>query len=119
MAVTLWPSGGYRIAFLDHRQNEQQLWLLSMQSRIAVPYMLALCILVVQLTVSLIADLIGLCLTCSAIPFSVDCATAFIAIVSATILRSRLIQLNKKLDRGERVDGMTGEIGIKGFRFLH
>ena len=81
--------------------------------------MLALCILGVQLSVSFVANLIGFYLTSSVVPFSVNCVTAFIALVSATILRFRLIRLNKKLDRGEQVDGMTGEMGIKGFRFLY
>jgi len=45
---------------------------------------------------------------------SVNCMTSFIAIVSATILRFILARLNKKLDRGEVVEGAVGN----GFRFL-
>lgn len=36
---------------------------------------------------------------------SVNCATAFIAILAATALRFILVRLNKKLDRGEHVEG--------------
>ncbi|KUM57756.1 hypothetical protein ACN42_g9418 [Penicillium freii] len=50
---------------------------------------------------------------------SVNCATAFIAIVSATVLRFMLVRLNKKLDRGEEVEGaVPGEGSRRGFRFL-
>lgn len=50
---------------------------------------------------------------------SVDCATAFIAIISATVLRFMLVRLNKKLDRGEEVEGaVPGEGSRRGFRFL-
>ncbi|XHG07461.1 hypothetical protein AWENTII_010608 [Aspergillus wentii] len=54
---------------------------------------------------------------------SVNCATAFIAIISATLLRFMLVKLNKKLDRGESVigavsGGVPGEASAKGFRFL-
>jgi len=55
----------------------------------------------------------------------VDCATAVLAIIMATILRIILIRLNKKLDRGEHVEGainkgaaIPGEAAEKGFRFL-
>jgi len=52
--------------------------------------------------------------------------TAVMAIIAATILRFMLQRLNKKLDRGEHVEGaVIGEgegvndaVGRKGFRFL-
>lgn len=57
--------------------------------------------------------------------FSVDCATAAIAILAATALRFVLARLNAKLDRGEHVEGaVVGEgsqndlAAEKGFRFL-
>lgn len=50
---------------------------------------------------------------------SVDCATAFVAILAATALRFILVRLNKKLDRGEGVEGaVPGRAGSRGFRFL-
>ncbi|KAJ5819061.1 hypothetical protein N7474_004652 [Penicillium riverlandense] len=54
---------------------------------------------------------------------SVNCATAVIAILSATVLRFILVRLNKKLDRGESVEGavsggVPGEASHRGFRFL-
>ncbi|KAJ5997991.1 hypothetical protein N7499_005613 [Penicillium canescens] len=50
---------------------------------------------------------------------SVNCATAFIAIVAATVLRFMLVRLNNKLDRGEEVEGaVPGEGSRRGFRFL-
>lgn len=58
---------------------------------------------------------------------SVNCATAALAIIMATILRFMLVRLNKKLDRGEHVEGAigaghsgegVGEETKKGFRFL-
>jgi hypothetical protein len=56
---------------------------------------------------------------------SVCSGTAFIAIVAATILRIILVRLNKKLDRGEHVEGainsgkgVPGEAAERGFRFL-
>lgn len=60
------------------------------------------------------------------IAMTVDCVTVLIAILAATALRLLLVKLNKKLDKGESVDGMTGgnitnveaEIENKGFRFL-
>jgi hypothetical protein len=62
---------------------------------------------------------------CIVIAFSVDCATAALAIIMATILRFILIHLNKKLDRGEHVEGainkgagIPGEAAENGFRFL-
>ena len=58
--------------------------------------------------------------------FVVDCVTAFLAILCATWLRFILIDLNKKLDRGEAVEGavvvgegVPGEAAKKGFRFLY
>ena len=55
----------------------------------------------------------------------VNCVTAFIAIVAATVLRFTLVHLNKKLDRGEVVEGavavgeaVPGEAARKGFRFV-
>jgi len=60
------------------------------------------------------------------IAMTVDCVTVLIAILAATALRFVLVKLNKKLNRGESVDGMTGgnvtnvetQIEKKGFRFL-
>lgn len=50
---------------------------------------------------------------------SVNCVTAFIAIVAATVLRFILVRLNKKLDRGEAVQGsVPGQASSRGFRFL-
>ena len=57
---------------------------------------------------------------------SVNCVTAFIAICAATLLRFVLTGLNKKLDRGEAVEGavvsmgegVPGEAASKGFRFV-
>lgn len=50
---------------------------------------------------------------------SVNCATAFVAILSATVLRFMLVRLNKQLDRGEEVEGaVPGEGSRRGFRFL-
>lgn len=56
---------------------------------------------------------------------SVNCGTAILSIISATVLRFVLVRLNKKLDRGEEVDGAatgagegTKEAEQKGFRFL-
>jgi hypothetical protein len=48
------------------------------------------------------------------IAFSVNCVTAFIAILMAGVLRIMLVRLNKKLERGEHVEGAMGA----GFRFL-
>jgi hypothetical protein len=41
----------------------------------------------------------------------VNCLTAFIAILAATLLRFILIRLNKKLDRGELVEGAINNQG--------
>lgn len=50
---------------------------------------------------------------------SVNCATAFVAILSATALRFILARLNRKLDRGEVVDGsVPGQASARGFRYL-
>lgn len=50
---------------------------------------------------------------------SVNCATAFMAILSATALRFILVRLNRKLDRGEAVDGsVPGQASARGFRYL-
>ncbi|KAL8917244.1 MAG: hypothetical protein Q9208_008083 [Pyrenodesmia sp. 3 TL-2023] len=59
------------------------------------------------------------------VAMSVNCVTAFIAICAATVLRFILVHLNKKLDRGELVEGavaigkaIPGEAAKKGFRFV-
>jgi hypothetical protein len=59
------------------------------------------------------------------VAFSVDCATAALAIIAATSLRFILVHLNNKLDRGEYVEGainsgagIPSEAVEKGFRFL-
>ncbi|KAF7164284.1 hypothetical protein CNMCM5623_008924 [Aspergillus felis] len=51
---------------------------------------------------------------------SVNCVTAFIAILSATLLRFILVRLNKKLDRGDALNdaGVPGQASARGFRFL-
>ncbi|KAJ5901515.1 hypothetical protein N7495_002043 [Penicillium taxi] len=50
---------------------------------------------------------------------SVNCGTAVLAILAATALRFILVRLNKKLDRGETVEGaVPSEAGTRGFRFL-
>jgi hypothetical protein len=55
------------------------------------------------------------------IPLSVDCATAVLAIVMTVVMRIILGRLNKKLDRGEHVEGAInaapGEAAENGFRF--
>ena len=55
---------------------------------------------------------------------SVNCATSFVAICAATVLRVVLVRLNRKLDRGELVEGaiavseaVPGETSMKSFRF--
>ncbi|KAF2763779.1 MFS transporter, partial [Teratosphaeria nubilosa] len=58
--------------------------------------------------------------------FTVNCCTAFVAILLAAILRILLVQLNKRLDRGQPVEGAIsggvmqgeGEAMQRGFRFL-
>lgn len=60
------------------------------------------------------------------IAFSVNCGTIVLAILSATVLRFILVNLNSKLDRGEHVDGAvtgvgSGEVAAaadRGFRFV-
>ncbi|KAF2683718.1 pantothenate transporter liz1 [Lentithecium fluviatile CBS 122367] len=56
------------------------------------------------------------------VPLSVDCATAVLAIIMAAVMRVVLSRLNKKLDRGEHVEGaINGVPGVAqefGFRFL-
>jgi hypothetical protein len=56
------------------------------------------------------------------IPLSVDCATAALAIIMAGVMRMMLGRLNKKLDRGEHVEGAINAVpGVaqeNGFRFL-
>ncbi|MCJ1304645.1 hypothetical protein MMC08_007458 [Hypocenomyce scalaris] len=59
------------------------------------------------------------------VAMSVNCVTAFIAICCATLLRFILVRLNKKLDRGEVVEGaiavgegVPSKASGRGFRFL-
>ena len=60
------------------------------------------------------------------VAMSVNCVTAFIAICAATLLRFVLVSLNKKLNRGEAIEGavvsigegIPGEAARKGFRFV-
>lgn len=65
-------------------------------------------------------------LTEKVVAFTVDCLTAVMSIVAATVLRFMLVRLNKKLDRGERISGVAatgaavpGEAAKRGFRFLY
>lgn len=55
------------------------------------------------------------------IAMSVNCATAVIAIVTATVLRFMLVRLNKKLDQGIAVKGAInatpGQAAAHGFRY--
>jgi hypothetical protein len=74
-------------------------------------------------SVSTIMKLLGFLLSmandCIVPAMSVNCATAFIAILAATALRFTLVRLNKKLDRGEHVEGsVPGHASSRGFRFL-
>ena len=48
------------------------------------------------------------------VAFTVNCCTLFLAILMAALLRTMLARDNKRLDRGEHVEGAIG----KGFRFL-
>jgi len=48
------------------------------------------------------------------IAMSVDCVTAFLAILAATLLRFILVRLNKKLDRGEYVEGAVNDKDLQG-----
>jgi hypothetical protein len=56
------------------------------------------------------------------LPLSVDCGTAALAIIMALVMRIILSRLNKKLDRGEHVEGainaVPGQGQEHGFRFL-
>lgn len=59
------------------------------------------------------------------VAMSMNCVMAFMAICAATVLRSVLVRLNKKLDRGEIVEGaiavgeaVPGEASKRGFRFV-
>ncbi|KAF2261818.1 pantothenate transporter liz1 [Lojkania enalia] len=56
------------------------------------------------------------------VPLSVDCATAALAVVMAALMRIVLARLNKKLERGEHVEGAINAVpGVgqeHGFRFL-
>ena len=56
------------------------------------------------------------------VPLSVDCATAALAIIMTVIMRIILGRLNKKLDKGEHVEGAINAVpgaGVAhGFRFL-
>lgn len=59
------------------------------------------------------------------VAMSVNCVTSFIAIVTATILRFLLVHLNRKLERGEVVEGavavgeaIPGVAKERGFRFV-
>ena len=59
--------------------------------------------------------------------FVVNTVTAVLAILAATALRFILVDLNKKLERGEEAEaasvtvegGVPGEAAKKGFRFLY
>jgi hypothetical protein len=55
------------------------------------------------------------------VAMSVNCCTAFIAILAATVLRFMLVKLNKKLAAGIHVEGAIngapGEAALHGFRF--
>lgn len=56
------------------------------------------------------------------LPLSVDCGTAALAIIMTVIMRIILQRLNKKLDKGEHVEGAINAVpGVgqeNGFRFL-
>jgi hypothetical protein len=58
------------------------------------------------------------------VAFAVNCATVGVSIIAALVLRIILARLNKKLDRGEYVEGavqdvtIPGEAARMGFRFL-
>ncbi|KAI9641853.1 hypothetical protein NHQ30_009720 [Ciborinia camelliae] len=55
------------------------------------------------------------------VAMSVNCGMVFMAMCAALTLRTMLVRLNKKLDRGEPVDGAINEgtvaAGEKGFRY--
>lgn len=58
---------------------------------------------------------------------AVNCATSALALIAATVLRFVLVHLNKKLDRGEPVEGAVNVLAAgeavpeeateRGFRF--
>nr|POE86522.1 putative transporter [Quercus suber] len=55
------------------------------------------------------------------VAFSVNCCTLLLAFVCTTVLRVMLTRLNRKLDRGEHVEGAVNGVrtgGGKGFRYL-
>ena len=58
----------------------------------------------------------------TATAFGINCGTAVLALIMAFVLRTLLTRLNKKLERGEYVEGainaVPGEAAEKGFRFL-
>lgn len=53
--------------------------------------------------------------------FAVNTATSFVAILAATVLRTMLVRLNRKLDAGVHVPGainaVPGAAAAHGFRF--
>lgn len=55
------------------------------------------------------------------IAMSVNCATSFMAIIAAVVLRFILVRLNRKLEQGIFVEGainaLPGEAAHHGFRF--
>ncbi|KAF5873137.1 putative pantothenate transporter liz1 protein [Botrytis fragariae] len=55
------------------------------------------------------------------VAMSVNCGMIFMAMCAALVLRTMLVRLNKKLDRGEVVDGAVNEgtvaAGQRGFRY--
>ncbi|KAJ8067353.1 hypothetical protein OCU04_004706 [Sclerotinia nivalis] len=55
------------------------------------------------------------------VAMSVNCGMVFMAMCAALTLRTMLVRLNKKLDRGEMVDGAVNEgtvaAGQRGFRY--
>lgn len=55
------------------------------------------------------------------VAMSVNCVTAFVAIIAATVLRFMLVRLNRKLDAGIFVEGainaLPGDAAAHGFRF--
>lgn len=55
------------------------------------------------------------------IAMSVNCATSFMAILAAIVLRFMLVRLNRKLEQGVFVEGainaLPGEAAAHGFRF--
>ena len=60
---------------------------------------------------------LSLILQNTVVAMAICSTTAFIAIISATLLRVILVRLNRKLDRGEPVEGAittNGAVGVKG-----